>query len=331
LTTSPPSVSPPPSLAPPDETHSFAVADDGTRLFVRARTRSGGGSDDGQFQGGEDAHVGAARAAEEPVARAFLCDGILCDGFIWKYLWNDLAPFVPLAHWHYRGHGRSAPPRDPDRIDIAAHADDLFAVRKHVGDPPSILVGHSMGCQVALECARRHPEKVRGLVLICGTFGNVTATFKGLPLLDVVLPKLLDLAERRPEVVRALWSRIPPEMALKLALRAGEIDPQKIHREDVLPYLQHFPHVDFPMFLRMLRAAGEHSAGDFLSKVPVPTLIVAGERDTFTPAFLAEAMAEAIPGAELLVVKNGTHVAPLEQPELVDGKIIDFLRRRVLS
>jgi len=204
-----------------------------------------------------------------------------------------------------------------------------MAVRKHVGDPPCVLVGHSMGCQVALECTRRHPAKVRGLVLICGTFGNVTSTFKGLPVLDVILPKLLDLAERRPEFVRALWSRIPPEIALKLALRAGDLDPEKIHPEDVMPYLQHFPHVDFPMFLRMLRAAGEHSAGDFLPQVEVPTLIVAGERDTFTPPFLAEAMAEAIPGAELVVVKNGTHVAPLEQPDVVDSKITAFLRDRV--
>lgn len=88
-------------------------------------------------------------------------------------------------------------------------------------------------------------------------------------------------------------------------------------------------HVDFPMFLRMVRAAGEHSAEDLLPHIKVPTLIVAGERDTFTPAFLAESMAKAIPGAELLLLKNGSHVAPLEQPEIADPRIAQFVSKLV--
>jgi pimeloyl-ACP methyl ester carboxylesterase len=299
----------PPSIIPPGEEHSAAIADDGTRLFVHSKA------------------VGFA----EDAVRLFLCDGILCDGFIWKYLWNDLSSLVPLTHWHYRGHGRSHLPNDEERIDIAAHADDLMSVRRLVGDPPAVLAGHSMGVQVALEAYRRHPDKVRGLVLICGSFGKITSTFKNLPVLDLVLPRLLDLALKRPSAVRALWSRIPPEMALKVALKAGDLDPEHIRPEDVMPYLQHMTHVDFPLFLKMLRAAGDHTAGDFLSQIKVPTLVVAGERDTFTPPFLAESMANAIPDAEFLMVKSGTHVASLEQHELVDEKIRDFLRTRVLT
>jgi pimeloyl-ACP methyl ester carboxylesterase len=261
---------------------------------------------------------------------AILSDGILCDGFIWKYLWDELSPLVPLAHWHYRGHGRSAPPADPERIDIAAHAEDLGCVRRHVGDPPCVLFGHSMGCQVALEAYRQRPDKIRGLVLMCGSFGHVTSTFHGVPVLELVLPKLLDLALKAPDVVRAVWSRLPPQLALKIALKAGEIDPEHVHAEDMLPYLSHMTHVDFPMFLRMLRAAGQHTAGDLLAHVDVPVLVVAGERDTFTPPFLASAMAEAFPQGELLLVPRGTHVTPIEQPELVNARIETFLRERVL-
>jgi pimeloyl-ACP methyl ester carboxylesterase len=186
-----------------------------------------------------------------------------------------------------------------------------------------------MGCQVALETWHRHREGVRGIVLLCGTFGKVTSTFHGVPVLDMILPKLLDLATKAPEVVRAIWSRIPPEMALKIAITAGEIDPQKVHAEDMIPYLRHMTHVDFGMFLRMLRAAGEHTAGDYLGEIDVPVLVVAGARDTFTPAFLAKSMAEAIPGAELMMVEKGTHVTPIEQPEAVHARIEDFLRDRV--
>src|SRR4051812_47081298 len=111
----------PPSRTRTDETHSFAIARDGTRLFVRSKYDPSGDA------GGLTSAV---------ALRAFLCDGIACDGFIWKYLWDDLSKVVPVTHWNYRGHGRSAPPADPDRIDITAHGDDLSTVRRSMGDPP---------------------------------------------------------------------------------------------------------------------------------------------------------------------------------------------------
>ncbi len=269
----------------------FAVAPDGTRLFVRSRL--------GPHPPGS--------------VRAILCDGIVCDGFIWKYLWDDLAPTVAITHWHYRGHGRSAAPVDPERIDIQAHADDLSAVRRFLGSPPCVIIGHSMGVQVALEAYRRDPEGIRALVLLNGSFGKVTQTFKGVPVLQWVLPKLIDAVLQRPNLARAIWTRIPSDVALRLALK------------------WHMTHVDLPMFLRMLRAAGEHSAEDLLPEVNVPALVVAGERDTFTPPFLAERMAREMPQGELLMVRGGTHVASIEQPGMVDERIAEFFRNRVLG
>src|SRR5262249_43599389 len=144
---------------------------------------------------------------------------------------------------------------------------------------------------------------------------------------DMILPKVMDIVDKQPEIVRAIWSRIPPEVALRAALLARDVDPSHIRREDMLPYLKHMTHVDFPMFLRMLRAAGDHSAEDWLGEVDVPVLIVAGERDTFTPASLSTSMAERIPNAELLMVQGGSHVAPIEQPGLVGERIRAFIER----
>ena len=304
---------PPPSGFPSDEEHSFATATDGTRLFVRSRAKAGGSG------------------ASATVPTAFFCDGILCDGFIWKYLYDEVGKLLGLTHWHYRGHGRSSAPVDPERIDIPAHAADLKSVRDHVSDPPCVILGHSMGTQVALEEVHRYPDKVRGLVLICGSFGKVTQSFRGMPILDFILPKLMDIVEKQPDIVRALWSRIPPEVALKLALRARDVDPDKVHADDMIPYLKHMTHVDFPMFLKMLRAAGEHTAEDYLGKIKVPVLIIAGEKDTFTPPALSQYMAESIPNAELLMVKGGSHVAPIEQPDLINERVTRFIRERILA
>jgi pimeloyl-ACP methyl ester carboxylesterase len=285
----------------------FASAHDGTRIFVRRRK---GPSDD----------PGAITAV--------LCDGIACDGFIWKYLWNDLASLVTVVHWHYRGHGRSAFPEDPEAIDLADHARDPDTVRREIGDGPVVFFGHSMGCQVALEGYRLRPEGVRGLVLICGSSGRITHTFKGTDLLAQWLPKLIDRVKTHPQIARALWSRVPAEIAAKTALLLGEVD-KAIAPADLLPYMKHMVDIDLPMFLRMLRSAGEHSAADLLPRIDVPALVIAGDRDSFTPPRYAEEMAAAMPKGELMMVTGGTHVVPIERKEMVKERVEKFLRDRV--
>lgn len=282
---------------------SFALARDGTRLYVR--TRAG------------------ARASPT----VLLCDGLACDGYIYRHLWDDLAELGPVAHFHYRGHGRSALPVDREQVDIAAHASDMNAVREHLGDPEVVLLGHSLGTQVCLEAYRARPERVRGLVLLCGSFGRVTHTFKGSDLLAAALPNVLDFTARHPRLLRALWARVPVSAAIKLGVMMGDIDPNRVRVDDVAPYFHHALHVDFSLFVRMLRAGGEHSAEDLLPQIRVPTLVVAGSKDTFTPPEVSMVMAESIPGARLLMIPSASHILPLEEREQLRAALSDFLGR----
>ena len=196
--------------------------------------------------------------------------------------------------------------------------------------PPVVLIGHSIGTQVALEAYRRRPEGIAALVLLCGSFGRVTYTFKGSQMLASVLPNLIEFATKHPKVARAIWSSVPPRVAIAVARLTGDVNLGAVRLEDVEPYFQHVTIVDFELFLRMLRAAGEHSAEDILTHVRVPVLVVAGARDSFTPAAVSEAMAEAIPGAELEVIATGTHLAPLEHHAEIAQRIAAFLTRNGL-
>jgi len=54
-------------------------------------------------------------------------------------------------------------------------------------------------------------------------------------------------------------------------------------------------------------------------------LVVAGTHDTFTPYWLSEEMHDRIPGAEMLTVPGGTHVSPIEQPELLTLRLEKWL------
>jgi pimeloyl-ACP methyl ester carboxylesterase len=266
-------------------------------------------------------------AAVAPVA---LCDGIGCSGYVWRYLRPALAGrAIVLAH--YRGHGRSRAPRDPARVAIADLADDLIAVLDDAGIDRAVAIGHSMGVQVALETYRRHPDRIRGLVLACGAPSNPLRTFRNAATLDERLPEIAAWIGRIPGLVNALVRlAIPTRLAFEIAARL-EIRRDLIEPADFMPYLEGFARLDAQLFVRMLGEAGRHSAEDLLPSIQVPTLVVAAAHDGFTPPDRSRVMAEAIPGAELIEVINGSHTAPIERPELVNEAITRFLASRVDS
>jgi pimeloyl-ACP methyl ester carboxylesterase len=285
------------------ESEVFVEAADGTRLFV------------------ETHGVGTPAI--------ILIDGIGCDGFAWRYLQPRLATRHQVVHSHFRGHGRSGPPIDRDQLSIEDLARDLRDVCDHVGIESAVLVAHSMGVQVALEFYRQHPDRVVGLVLMCGTFGRITTTFHGTDLLDQVLPSLIRAAQSFPGLARAVWGRIPAALAFRIACAGRELDAERIQEEDFQRYWEHAALMDPDVFLRMLQLAGEHDARGFLEDVRAPTLVIAAEHDTFTPMALAEEMAHAIPNAELEVVPEASHAAPVEQPDRITERIEEFVSSRL--
>lgn len=284
----------------------YAVASDGSPLFYESW------GDRGEYS---------------PV---LLCDGIGCDGYVWRYLRQDLADRFGL-HPHYRGHGRTAAPRDPRRVTIEDLADDVACVLDDALVDRAVLIGHSMGVQVALETYRRHQARVAGLILICGASSHPLKTFRGSDQLEQLLPLAEKWIRRVPRVVNRLTrTLLPTRLAYEVASRL-EIRRELVEPSDFMPYLEGMARIDTRLFVAMLSSAGQHSADDLLPDIQVPVLVIAGERDGFTPAERSRAMAAAIPGAELLEIPNASHTAPIERPHLVDSTIRDFVARRVDS
>jgi pimeloyl-ACP methyl ester carboxylesterase len=259
-----------------------------------------------------------------------LCDGIGCDGYVWRYLRQDIGDRFGL-HPHYRGHGRTAAPHDPKRVTIEDLADDVVSVLDDALVDQAVLVGHSMGVQVALETYRRHPTRVKGLVLVCGAPSHPLKTFRGSAALEDLLPTIQRWIHRVPGVInRVTRTLLPTRLAYEVASRL-EIRRELVEPRDFMPYLEGMARIDTRLFVAMLSSAAGHSAEDLLPTITVPTLVIAGERDGFTPPERSRAMARAIPGSELLEIEQASHTAPIERPSLVDSTIRDFVARRVDS
>ena len=261
------------------------------------------------------------------------CNGVGVGTFFWKYLAEHLRQNFTVLLWDYRGHGRSDRRLDPTSADLSIerHADDLAAILDHLEwSEPALVCGHSMGCQVALEFRRRHPERVAGLVTMLGTAGNALRTFFDNP--------------RSPTIIKALhrlahWSGAGGNELVRVALRSPLawgvahrfelVDRYYTRREDLQPYLEHLATMDQRLFLRAVLQIEQHSAWDLLPELDRPLLVVAAEHDRFTPLWCSARMVEETPGAELLVLAEGSHGALIEQPETINYRLDRFLSERL--
>jgi pimeloyl-ACP methyl ester carboxylesterase len=260
-----------------------------------------------------------------------MCDGIGCDQYAWTYLAPYLATRYRVVRWNYRGHGRSGPPPSLAAMTLDRLCDDLEAVLAAVGAERAVLCGHSMGVQVILEQWLRTPQRVLGLVTVCGAYGRPLDTFRGSDLAVKMLPVLRAVFGRFPNLTQLLWElAVPTRLALALAGKV-EINMDLIRVGDFVPYLDHLGHIDVQVFLALLDDISQRSAESWLPQIDRPMLVLAGERDTFTPAALAERLHRLVPGSEYLVVPLASHTMPIEMPDLVNLRVEKFLQERVFA
>ena len=104
------------------------------------------------------------------------------------------------------------------------------------------------------------------------------------------------------------------------------VHPDLGPREDFDPYLEHLQQLDLRAYFALARDLLSHDASPMLAEVNVPTLVVAGDRDLFTPIARSRELASRIAGAELLVVRGGSHAVLVEQPELIALAVEKLLR-----
>lgn len=209
--------------------------------------------------------------------------------------WNALAVDLP-------GHGRSFGVAKPS---VAQYSDWLVNLLDNGAITNAVLVGHSMGSLIALDCAARHPKRVSKLALL--------GSSAPMPVSDV----LLDAAKSRPAEafdMLNIWGHAPQ-------LKWGK-NPTP-GTSSMMAYKRLLEQSRPGVLFSDLSACHSFLPDDALfAAIAAPALVIAGTRDMMTPAKAAQALAARIQSSRTVLLEECGHSMMQEAP----GKVLDALR-----
>ncbi len=224
-----------------------------------------------------------------------LLSGLLCDETVWSDIPERLADVAEVRILSFRGF--SSIPAMAEHV--LASAPERFA-----------LAGHSMGGRVALEVMRCAPQRVSGLALLNT---GVHAVRDGEP---QSRGRLLRVAyEHGMAALAAEW--LPPMMA------AG------YRKVELMPRLTAMIERSTPdSYAAQINALlNRPDAMPVLASIDVPTLLLSGSEDTWSPVSQHETMRHRIPHATLFEVHGAGHMSPVERPDAVALALREWLKK----
>jgi pimeloyl-ACP methyl ester carboxylesterase len=223
-----------------------------------------------------------------------LLSGLLCDETVWADIPGRLADVAEVRILSFGGFS-----------SIAAMAEHVLTVAPE----RFALAGHSMGGRVALEAVRSARSRIAGLALLntgVHTVRDGEPQSRG---------RLLRLAyEKGMAALAAEW--LPPMMAG--GARSAELMPRLAAMVE-----RSTPDAYAGQINAMLNRP---DALPVLPEIDVPTLLLSGSEDTWSPVSQHETMRRRIPHATLFEIHGAGHMAPFERPDAVAVALREWLR-----
>jgi 3-oxoadipate enol-lactonase len=225
-------------------------------------------------------------------------------------MWDAQIEMLKTAHrvlaYDTRGHGASDAPAGAYTFDMLV--EDLRALLDAAGVRDPHFVGLSMGGMIGMSFALKFPGRLRSLVLC-------------------------DTTSRMPPEAGAIW-----EQRIRTAAEHGMgplVEPttarwftEPFRRsgtaavERVAGMIRATPTAGY---IGCCHAIPSIDVTDRLGALRIPVQVVVGEQDVGTPVAMSKAIHEAIPGSELVVIPQASHLSNVEQPEAFNQALTRFL------
>lgn len=255
------------------------------------------------------------------------------DHQAWYYFIKRFSADYRIITWDLPGLGQSDQPADRN-WSLERLAQSLHAVIGVAGKKPVVLVGHSIGVMTILTYCKLFPAslgtRVIGLVLGQSTYTNPVKTTSGAAIYTAlqkpVLEPLCHLMVWLSPLYRvanwmSYWNGSAHRSTEKESFSGKETRGQLDFFTSY--YLPAPPHVIARGMLGMFR----YDATDVLARIPIATLVVAGDKDRTCLPEASEFMAKTIPLAELVELKSAKHCGLFEHHFEFHQTVEAFLRK----
>jgi pimeloyl-ACP methyl ester carboxylesterase len=212
-----------------------------------------------------------------------------------------------------RGHGYSDRPRGADDYRLERFAEDVADVLDALDVRDFVLVGHCFGGMVATMYHQAHPDRSKGYVLV-----DTAAQAPGLPRwLATRTPWLIGLAGRALELLpnerrRLLHADMPSFKGTR------DIEPARL--------VSDAEHTTLRAWLLVYRGIAQYDGVASLRSMTQPVWVVVGEEDTVFTVEDSQAIQRHVPGSRLITVPGANHIIVVNNPEVVEQLILDFVR-----
>jgi pimeloyl-ACP methyl ester carboxylesterase len=235
-----------------------------------------------------------------------LLHGFLVDSRMWRPQLEVLSNHFTVIAWDAPGAGESDDP--PEDFSTADWADSLAGLLDAFDVDDASVAGLSWGGIVAQELYRRHPARVRSLVLAgayAGWKGSLPSAICEERLQACLRDASLPPGELVPRYLPSMFSEaVPRDVRLELAEIVADFHPLG--------------------FRLMARSSAETDTRELLPRIGVPTLLVWGDADVRSPMSVARQFDDAVPNAKLAVIPDAGHLSNLEAPARFNAELRDF-------
>lgn len=234
-----------------------------------------------------------------------LIHGLGSSGRDWEQQIEAFSDHFQVIVYDARGHGKSEKPPGPYSVPLFAK--DCAELLNVLGFNQVHVVGISMGAMIALQLAVDYPELVQDMVIINTGPDLVVRSTKDLILLwqRLIIVKLLGMRKMGEVLSKRLFPK-PDQEALRdiFVERWAENDPRAYNLT--------------------LKGLVGWSVVEKLSSISCPTLVVAAYQD-YTPLEAKTTIVDQIPNAQLVVMEDAHHAAPMEYPDQFNQILRGFL------
>lgn len=248
-----------------------------------------------------------AQLADGPGRPVVVSHALGLDHTMWSAWAATQADQRPVFAYDHRGQGRSVTPSGP--LTMQTLVDDAERLIEQWRRGPVVWLGLSMGGMVGQGMAICRPDLVCGLVL-----AHTAAAY----------PPTAQLAwAQRIEAVNSSGMAAVADLVTQRYLNDAF---RKAHPDTAARLRMQLLANDAKGYAANCHAVAAVDWLEALHRISCPTLVLAGALDVGATPAMAQAIQQRIPGAQLEVFENASHLSPLEQPAAFQRAVHDFLK-----